>query len=151
MVTWIKPFLAPLFAWTSVLARGTVTRVPTLVFISLRFLRRQIQHHGHWVNVLAPWQSPSEAFRTDAKCEDGRIVLAGWSLEAGVEDLKRSSWFCLEVYLTDLPMFFKEDGSPQWCSTAAETHGIVRSCVRFRLFEGRETGEEFEIGHHWRD
>ena len=37
VVTWIKPFLAPLFAWTSVLARGTVTRVPTLVFISLIF------------------------------------------------------------------------------------------------------------------
>jgi len=145
VVTWIKPFLAPLFAWTSVLARGTVTRVPTLVFISLRFLRQQIQHHGHWVNVQAPWQSPSEAFRTDAKCEDGRIVLAGWSLEAGVEDLKRSSWFCLEVYPTDLPMFFKEDGSSQWCSTAAELMASYAAACAFGYLKGEKRVKNLKL------
>ena len=145
VVTWIKPFLAPLFAWTAVLARGTVTRVPTLVFISLKFLRRQIQHHGHWVNVLAPWQSPSEAFRTDAKCENGRIVLAGWSLEAGVEDLKRASGFCLEVYPTDLPMFFKEDGSSQWCSTAAELMASYAAACAFGYLKGEKQVKNLKL------
>ena len=120
VVTWLKPFLAPLFSWSAVLARGTVTRVPAMVFITLRFLREQLQVHGHWVNATAPWTAPRESFRTDAKCEKGRIVLAGWCTSAGVEDLKLAKWFCLEVGPEQLPMLFKEDGSSQWCSTAAE-------------------------------
>ena len=114
-----------------------------LYFIEV--LRRQIQHHGHWVNVLAPWQSPSEAFRTDAKCEDGRIVLAGWSLEAGVEDLKRSLWFCLEVYPTDLPMFFKEDGSSQWCSTAAELMASYAAACAFGYLKGEKRVKNLKL------
>ena len=120
VVTWLKPFMAPLFAWSSVLARGTVMRVPVLVFVTLRFLKEQLQKHGHWVNATAPWFSPKEAFRTDAKCESGRIVLAGWSTENGVENLKLAKWFSLEIFPEQLPMLFKEDGASQWCSTAAE-------------------------------
>jgi hypothetical protein len=112
--------MAPLFAWSSVLARGTVMRVPVLVFVTLRFLKEQLQKHGHWVNATAPWFSPKEAFRTDAKCESGRIVLAGWSTENGVENLKLAKWFSLEIFPEQLPMLFKEDGASQWCSTAAE-------------------------------
>ena len=120
VVTWLKPFMAPLFAWSSVLARGTVMRVPVLVYVTLKFLKEQLQKHGHWVNATAPWFAPKEAFRTDAKCENGRIVLAGWSTENGVENLKLARWFSLEIFPEQLPMLFKEDGASQWCSTAAE-------------------------------
>eukprot|EP00435_Cladocopium_sp_Y103_P065101 s792_g27.t1 len=135
VVTWLKPFLAPLFAWSSVLARGTVTRVPTMVYITLKFLKEQIQRHGHWVNALAPWKAPRESFRTDAKCETNRIVLAGWSLEKGAEDLKLARWFCLEVLPSDLPMLFKEDGSSQWCSTAAELLASYAAAFAFGYLE----------------
>eukprot|EP00435_Cladocopium_sp_Y103_P039179 s469_g10.t1 len=135
VVTWLKPFLAPLFAWSPVLARGTVTRVPTMVYITLKFLKEQIQRHGHWVNAVAPWKTPRESFRTDAKCETNRVVLAGWSLEKGAEDLKLARWFCLEVLPSDLPMLFKEDGSSQWCSTAAELLASYAAAFAFGYLE----------------
>ena len=145
VVTWIKPFLAPLFAWSSVLARGTVTRVPTLVFIALKFLHQQLQHHGHWVNVLAPWQSPKESFRTDAKCENGRIVLAGWSMRSGEEELKKVPWFCVEIFPSDLPMFFKENGDSQWCSTAAELLASYAAAYAFGYLRGEGVARNLKM------
>ena len=35
ILTWLKPCLAPLHSWTSVLARGTACRMPALVHLSL--------------------------------------------------------------------------------------------------------------------
>ena len=54
VVTWLKPFMAPLFAWSSVLARGTVMRVPVLVYVTLRFLKEQLQRRVVYLftNVL---------------------------------------------------------------------------------------------------
>ena len=137
VVTWLKPFMAPLFAWSSVLARGTVMKVPTLVFVTLKFLREQLKQHGHWINATAPWFSPRESFRTDAKCENGRIGLAGWSLDEGVEKLKLANWFHLEIFPDQLPMLFKEDGSTQWCSTAAELLASYAAAVAFGYLEGK--------------
>ena len=34
VLVWLKPFLAPLYAWQSVLGRGAVARVPQLVHTS---------------------------------------------------------------------------------------------------------------------
>jgi len=54
VVTWLKPFMAPLFAWSSVLARGRVMRVPVLVYFTLRFLKEQLQRRVVYLftNVL---------------------------------------------------------------------------------------------------
>ena len=126
VVTWLKPFMAPLFAWSSVLARGTVMRVPVLVYVTLRFLKEQLQRHGHWVNATAPWFSPKEAFRTDAKCESGRIVLAGWSTENGVENLKLARW----VQLGNFPGTTSDALQRRWRITVVLNSGGVTGLLR---------------------
>ena len=119
ILTWLKPFLAPLHAWCSVLARGTACKMPALVHLSLLFLRAQLRE-GHRL-VPAPHKAPQlqQLFRTDAKCETGRVVLGGWLLgkdgSPGV-----ASWFCLVLSPSDTPWLFKPDGSsqstwPAWC------------------------------------
>ena len=70
-------------------------------------------------SVARPWPPLWQAFRSDAKCAPGRIVLGGWSL-AGGTDPSIAAWFSVEVLPADLPCLFKEDGSSQWASTAAE-------------------------------
>ena len=130
ILTWIKPFLAPLHAWCSVLARGTACRMPALVHLSLVFLRSQLRE-GHRL-VPAPHKATplQQLFRTDAKCEVGRIVLGGWLL--GKDGSSRgASWFCLVLNPSDVPWLFKPDGSSQWASASAELLATYLACVVF--------------------
>ena len=123
MITWLKPFLAPLFAWNGVLSRSTVARLPEMVMLVLRFFRHQFSSGARLDSVHMTWPAQQrQAFRTDAKCERGRIVLGGWSLDHGV-DTRQAPWFALEVFPNDLPALFKPDGSSEWASTAAELLG----------------------------
>ena len=38
VLTWIKPFLSPIFAFSAVLKKGTVARLPEMVHLSLLFI-----------------------------------------------------------------------------------------------------------------
>ena len=131
ILTWLKPFLAPLLhSRTSVLARGTACRMPALVHVSLVYIRAQLLE-GHRL-VPAPTRPSSlqQLFRTDAKCEVGRIVLGGWLL--GVEaDPATAKWFCVELAPDQVPWLFKEDGSSQWASSSAELLATYMACVAF--------------------
>ncbi|CAE7301293.1 unnamed protein product, partial [Symbiodinium sp. CCMP2456] len=119
LLLWIRPFLAPLFSFQAVLNRGTVARAPTMVCIALTFLRSELKKGSRLESVLQPWPDPRQAFRTDAKCETGRVVLAGWSLKKGLKP-SDAAWFAVEILPSQLPWLFKEDGSSQWASTTAE-------------------------------
>ena len=80
VLTWIKPFLAPIYAFNAVLKRGTVARLPEMVYLTLIFISEQLEASKGMQSVLQEWMAPRETFRADAKCERGRIVLGGWLL-----------------------------------------------------------------------
>jgi len=131
MLTWMKPFLAPLFAWQSVLNRSTAAQLPEMAILVLRFFRFQFEAGARLDAVHMSWPCHDrQAFRTDAKCERGRIVLGGWSLDHGL-DTKRAPWFVLEIFPKDMPSLFKEDHSSEWASTAAELLGSYAGLVAF--------------------
>eukprot|EP00971_Amphidinium_carterae_P193394 3837580-Amphidinium_carterae.1 len=46
-----------------------------------------------------------EIFRTDAKGEEGRIVLGGWRSADGTPE--RAKWFSIEIKEVDAPWLFK--------------------------------------------
>ena len=71
-----------------------------------------------------------QAFRTDAKCERGRIVLGGWSLERGL-NTKEAQWFILDITPQDVPALFKDDLSSEWASTSAELLGSYAGLIAF--------------------
>ena len=86
VLTWIKPFLAPLYAFDAVLQKGAVARIPEMVFVSLMYIREQLaESKGQGLHsVLHDWRAPRETFRADAKCETNLVVLGGYSLERGM-------------------------------------------------------------------
>ena len=59
-----------------------------------------------------------EVFRTDAKCERGRIVLGGHHIGYG-------RWFSLEFGEAELPCLFKDGGDSQWASTPAKLLAVL--------------------------
>ena len=95
VLRWMKPFLSPLHSWAAVLARGTVARMPLLVHVALVYIRSQLCKGRRLLQpALAQTAKPKQAFRTDAKCADGYVVLGGWALpETG--GTENAPWFSL--------------------------------------------------------
>ena len=119
LVGWVRPFLAPLYAWKAFLNRGTTARAPEAVYLSLCYLRDHFAVLSHTVRICQVKPYCQQAFRTDAKCEKGRIVLGGWSLMKGL-DPKQAEWFALELRPSDCPWLFGADGESKQHSTSAE-------------------------------
>ena len=113
LVIWVKPHLAPLFAWAAVTARSTVGKLPDTIILTLGYLEKEFLAESYLVSVRRPRVLAGESFRTDAKCADSFVVLAGWELQS-----KR--WFSLRLGPEEVPYLFKEGGGSQWASTAAE-------------------------------
>ena len=127
-----QPFLAPLYAFDAVLQKGTVARIPELVFVALLYIREQLAESKGLHSVLQDWRAPREAFRTDAKCENNLVVLGGYSLECGMSPS--------DVIPGDLPCLFKEGGDSQWASTSAELLASLAALKAFNHLERETTG-----------
>ena len=79
-----------------------------------------------------------EIFRTDAKCEPGKVVLGGWSVGRSGNPLE-ATWFSLEVLPSDAPWLFRGEGSESsWASTSAE---LLASLVALKSFGRPVVGE----------
>eukprot|EP00435_Cladocopium_sp_Y103_P050988 s1843_g15.t1 len=113
LITWLKPRLAPLFAWSAVTAKGTVGRLPDTIIITLEYIEAELAKETYLVSTKRPVVLPGERFRTDAKCTDTYVVLAGWEMETG-------RWFSLRLSAEQVPFLFKPDRGSQWASTSAE-------------------------------
>ena len=74
---YVRPFLAPLFAWSSSLAGGTFAEFPDAVMILLEFVREEVIRKP--ARPLEPLMaSPMDIFRVDAKAAGEEIVIGGW-------------------------------------------------------------------------
>ena len=114
LLTWLKPHLAPLFAWGSVASPGLVGRLPDTVILTLRYILGELSTETFLVSAKRPVYFEVEQFRTDAKCADDYIVLGGW-------ELKSKRWFSLRLTRKEVPYLFKPcGGGSQWASTSAE-------------------------------
>ena len=114
LLTWLKPHLAPLFAWGSVASPGLVGRLPDTVILTLRYILGELSTETFLVSAKRPVYFETEQFRTDAKCADDYIVLGGW-------ELKSKRWFSLRLTRKEVPYLFTPcGGGSQWASTSAE-------------------------------
>lgn len=124
LLTWLKPHLAPLFSWSAVTAAGTVCRLPDTVILTLLYISKEFTRETFLVSARRPVCFQGDQFRTDAKCTDTYIVLAGWELSS-----KR--WFALKGGPADAPYLFKPGMGAQWASTSAE---LLATLVAMQLF-----------------
>ena len=75
---WVKPHQSPFYAWSAAV-RGTVATAPKLVRLVMLYLKMELEEEEQTFmqTVRAKWVSKGERFRTDAKCEHGKVTLGG--------------------------------------------------------------------------
>ena len=153
VLTWMKPFRAPLFAFSAVLGRGTCARVPEMAFVSLRYIRQELSRAGGQQSVNVLWGPPQDVFRTDAKCSPGVVVLGGWLLGSSGSP-REAAWFSTKVSQAEAPWLFDEKGDSHWASTSAEllasyaamhvfgflrpSNSSVRDCLKVMVSAGTD-------------
>lgn len=138
LLVWLKPHLAPLYAWGAAVAPGTVGRLPETVVLTLKYILVQMKGGPYLLSAKRPIYSEAEAFRTDAKCEDGRVVLGGWEMN---DNTMLARWFSIEVGPSEAP-FLSRDGKSQWASTSAELLASLAALYAFGWLQrdaGRKT------------
>ena len=118
-VPWLRPLLGPLYAWDGILTPFMAARIPALAALTLELVASRFRRGDYTSACWSPSPLPGDSFRTDAKCETGRIVLGGW--EVGEEvDCKRARWFAFEILPADAPWLFYKGLDVQKLSTTAE-------------------------------
>ena len=130
LLTWMKPHLSPLYSWSAATSSGTVAKLPETVILSLRFLLKELSAESFLVSAHRPTCFSSDQFRTDAKCTDDIVVIAGWECTGS-----KKRWFSLEITPTDAPYLFKPGKGAQWASTSAELLASLAALFLFGWLE----------------
>ncbi|CAE7357217.1 unnamed protein product [Symbiodinium sp. CCMP2592] len=74
------------------------------------------------------------AFRADAKCADGYVVLGGWDCAGTTQE---SRWFSLRLTPSEAPYLFDSEGHSQWASASAE---LLATLAALHIFGHLEAG-----------
>eukprot|EP00435_Cladocopium_sp_Y103_P038160 s256_g10.t1 len=138
LITWLKPHLSPLFAWGAVTAKGTVGRLPDTIILTLGYIESEMKKETYLVSTKTPKILQGERFRTDAKCTDEFVVLAGW-------ELGLRKWFSLRLERGEVPFLFKPDGGSQWASTSAELLATLVALHAFGWLEHSRDKKTMEV------
>ncbi len=118
-VPWLRPLLGPLYAWDGALTPFMAARIPALAALTLRLISARFKNGDYTSACWSPSPLPGDSFRTDAKCETGRIVLGGWEV-GNPPDCKKARWFACEILPCDAPWLFYKGLDVQKLSTTAE-------------------------------
>ncbi|CAE7196495.1 unnamed protein product [Symbiodinium sp. CCMP2592] len=120
VVYWIKPHLAPLYAWSAAASKSHVAKMPDTIALTLLYLEATLKDINFKVAPGRQREEKGHLFHTDAKCDDGYVVLGGWDSSRSSQDLSVASWFSIVVKPADAPYLFDEAGKSQWASASAE-------------------------------
>ena len=131
VLVWMRPFLAPGYAWLAVVKKGAVLALPNLVRCTLRFILDRLRSGARSYPAGLIDKEYGELFRTDAACNDDSVTLGGWFLHRG-EGCASAPWFQLRLGRDEAPWLFKEGLGSSWASTSAE---LLASLVALHLLE----------------
>lgn len=114
--------------------------MPGMEFFHLSWLRGCRLWWGEFTSPCwSPLGAVGEAFRTDAKCENGRVVVAGWETTSGGTEHAR--WFSFEVLEGDAPWLFYKGLDVQKMSTSAE---LLATYSALHAFDYVRKGADFK-------
>ena len=128
ILVWIKPHLAPLYSWSAALDRSCVATMPKMAKLVILYLKSQLVVLTRRLSTITPTKLHQEHFRTDAKCEQGRVVLAGHNLIDG-------RWFIIEAKPTQAEYLFDKKGESSWASASAELLATMAALQLFGYLE----------------
>ena len=105
---YVRPFLAPLFAFLALHRPGREVRLPLYVLIVLRWLRDRIRaRRSHPLRRRAHLKN--SLLRVDAKAEGLTVAVGGWAPyhdDSGNILVDRSSWFSVRLTEANAPWAF---------------------------------------------
>ena len=130
VLPWMRPFLAPGYSWLAAVRKGGVMQAPKLLQSCCEFIRCKLELGRRTTTCKGLEVHIGEAFRTDAKCAEGIVVLGGWRMLEGKLP-SECPWFSLELSPSQVPWLFKS-GSSSWASTAAE---LLAALVAVMVFD----------------
>ena len=105
-----KPFLGPLYTWTSGHPMGSVHPLPEFVRLTLNFLLGRFLAGVRTIGPAYPRRDCQELFRADAKASDDLVAVGGWLCRGGTSPAS-SKWFAVELTRTNAPWIFHK-GEP---------------------------------------
>ena len=130
LLTWMKAHLSPLYSWAAATSSGMVAKLPETVILSLKYLLKELSADSFLVSALRPAHFSTDQFRTDAKCTDDMVVIAGWECTGD-----RRRWFSLTITEDVAPYLFKSGKGAQWASTSAELLASLAALFAFGWLE----------------
>ena len=130
LLTWMKAHLSPLFSWAAATSSGTVAKLPETVILSLKYLLKELSADTYLVSALRPAHFSADQFRTDAKCTDDTVVIAGWECSGS-----KRRWFSLVIKEDVAPYLFRPGKGAQWASTSAELLASLAALFAFGWLE----------------
>ena len=120
----LKPHLAPLCSWAAATSSGTVCKLPETVIYTLEFIAAGLESETYLVSAVKMKKFKGEQFRTDAKCTDNLVVLAGWEMSSG-------KGFKIDVTEAQAPYLFSPGKGSQWASRSAELLASMAALIAF--------------------
>ena len=133
LLVWLKAHLAPLYSWRAAVSVSAVARLPDTVILTLEYLSLTFKDMSFKVAAARTLRREGVAFRTDAKCADGYVVLGGWECSGTTKD---SRWFSLRLTPDEAPYLFDPEGHSQWASASAELLATLAALHAFGHLEG---------------
>ena len=125
----LRPFLAPIFAWTAAVKYSGKLLVPWSVGFLLRFLADELEGSGRMHAIQFPGADLGEAFRSDAKAEGSTVVVGGWECKGGRRP-RDARWFSVALTRSSAPWAFSR-GEPYRSIAALELFGTLLSILAF--------------------
>jgi hypothetical protein len=134
VLSWIKPFLAPLFAWTSAAPQGATLPLPKMCRMVLLWVAEHLGA-GHFLRDCSkPRKFIGERFRTDAKGEPDRVTIGGWESCSFDGDLKKCRWFYYVLTPERFPFLFVETKRGVQSSPTISSGEMLATMVAVHLF-----------------
>ena len=133
----LKPFLSPLFAWSSQINHLGRVLVPWSVAFLLSYLASELRTSRRCTMVRPRQLSLGTVFRADAKAEGQSVVIGGWECREGTPP-RLARWYAVKLDRGNAPWAFSR-GEPFRTIAAIE---LFASLVSLMAFTDGEAGEE---------
>ena len=102
---YLRPFIAPLFAWAAAVGPRGRCQLPWSITFILRLLETEMRGEGRVEEIRLVTKDLGVAFRADAKAEGQCVRIGGWECLGGTRPAE-ARWFAVDLTRTNAPWAF---------------------------------------------
>ena len=144
----LRPFLGPIYAWTSATQALHTLRLPKAIELILSFLQTCLEQGMRRVTIGRQLGPVAEIFRTDARAQGSELWVGGWCC-ADNTDPRKCRWFSERIDHLKFPIFYMAGQSYRSIS-ALELLATLIAVILFKP-EGKASGVNIcsaSVAHH---